>query len=107
MHWTTLKAQDLVYGFWLVVRYGTADSEESAAGFHTMTHYESWVAWRETMSHAGLGLREEPLDKDILDAWDLGSSRNHVSSFIYYTFNIKIFIYHAFGKSRHNIIIWA
>ena len=37
-------------------------------GFHTMTHYESWVMWRETMSHAGLGLREEPLYKGTLGA---------------------------------------
>jgi len=32
---------DLFYGYWLVVRYDTADSYESAEGFHTMTHYES------------------------------------------------------------------
>jgi len=46
------------------------------------------------MNHAGLGLREEPLYEGILGAWDLGSSRKYLSSFIYYTFNTKIFIYH-------------
>ena len=28
-------------------------------------------------------------------AWNLGSSRNHLSSFIYYTFNTKAFTYHT------------
>jgi len=32
-------------------------------------------------------------------AMDLGSSRNHLSFFIRYTFNTKTFIYHYFGKS--------
>ena len=41
------------------------------------------------MSQAGLGLREEPLDRATLGAWHLGSSRNHLSSFIYYTLNTK------------------
>ena len=50
------------------------------------------------MSHAGLGLREEPLYQGTLGAGDLGSSRNHLSSFIPYTFNTKIFTYHAFGN---------
>jgi len=50
------------------------------------------------MSHTGLGLREEPLYKGTLGAEDLGSSRNHLSSFIHYTFNTKIFIYQAFGN---------
>jgi len=66
-----LGAHDLFYGFWLVVRYGAADSYELAEGFDTMTHYESGVAWRKGMSHAGLGLREEPLYKGTLGAWDL------------------------------------
>jgi len=46
------------------------------------------------MSRAGLGLREEPLYKDTLGAGDLGSSRNHLSTFIYYTFNQKD-LYHT------------
>ena len=37
------------------------------------------------MSRAGLGLREEPLYKGTLGAGDLGSSRNHLSSFILFT----------------------
>ena len=28
------------------------DSYESSDGFHTMTHFESWVAWRGSMSHS-------------------------------------------------------
>jgi len=35
------------------------------------------------MSQAGLGLREEPLYKGTLGALDLGSSDNHLSSFIH------------------------
>jgi len=46
------------------------------------------------MSHAGLGLREEPLYKGTIRAWDLGSSRNHLSTFPYHAFNTKCFIYH-------------
>jgi len=56
------------------------------------------------MSHAGLGLREEPLYKGTLGAWDLGSSHNHLSSFIRYTFNTKIFIYHAFGNQDKKVL---
>jgi len=67
-----VRVHDLFYGFWLVAGYGAVDSSESADWFHTMTRYESWVAWREGMSHAGLGLREEPLYKSTLGAWDLG-----------------------------------
>jgi len=44
-HWfhacDPVRAQDLFYGFLLVARYGAADSDESAEGSHTMTHYES------------------------------------------------------------------
>jgi len=35
------RAHDLFYGFGLVGRYGEADSDGSAEGFHAMTHYES------------------------------------------------------------------
>jgi len=49
------------------------------------------------MSHTGLGLREEPLYDVTLEAWVLGASHNHLSSLIYYSFNIRFFIYHAFG----------
>ena len=63
-----IRAHELFYEFWLVTRYGTADTNESAAGFQTMTHYESLVAWPEGMSHAGLGSREEPLYKATLGA---------------------------------------
>ena len=56
------------------MRNGVADPDESADGFHTMTHYESWVAWHEGMSHPGLGLREEPLYKGTLGAEDLGQA---------------------------------
>jgi len=58
------------------------------------------------MSHTGLGLREEPLYnlKGTLGAWDLGSSRNHLSSFIHYTFNKKIFIYHDFGNQDTTVL---
>jgi len=62
---------DLFYGFWLVERYGADDSDKSADGFYTMTHYESWVTWREGMSQTGLGLREEPLYKGTLGTWDV------------------------------------
>ena len=37
-------------------------------------------------------------------AWDLGSSRNHLSSFIRYTFNTKIFIYPAFGNQDKKVL---
>jgi len=67
-----VRAHDLFYGVWLVARYGAADWLVSADGFHTMTHSESWVAWPEGMSHAGLGLREEPLYKGTLGTWDWG-----------------------------------
>ena len=67
-----IRALDGFYEFWYVARYGAADSHESADGFHTMTHYESWVAWCESMSHPGLGLREEPLYKGTLGALDSG-----------------------------------
>jgi len=33
------------------------------------------------------------------NSWDLGSSRNHLSSFIHYTFNTKI---KRFRESRHD-----
>jgi len=99
-----VRAHDLFYELWLVAGQGAADSDESADGFHTMTHYESWVAWRERMSHAGLGLREEPLYKGTLGAEDLGSSRNPLSSFIYYTLNTKIFIYHDFGNQDTTVL---
>jgi len=55
------------------------------------------------MSHAGLGLREEPLYKGTLGAGDLGSSHNHLSSFIHYTFNTKIFTYQAFGNPETTV----
>jgi len=64
----------LIYEFWLAARYGAADLYESAEGFQTMTHYESWVAWREGMSHTGLGLREEPLYKGTPGAWELSQA---------------------------------
>ena len=37
-------------------------------------------------------------------AGDLGSSRNHLSSFIHYTFNTKIFIYHTSGNQDTTIL---
>jgi len=46
------------------------------------------------MSHAELGLREEPLYKGTLGAEELGSSRNHLSTFIYHKFNQKD-LYHT------------
>jgi len=36
-----VRAHDLLYGFRLVARSGAADTDESADGFHTMTHFES------------------------------------------------------------------
>jgi len=56
------------------------------------------------MSHAGLGLREEPLYKGTFGAGDLGSSRNYLSSLRPYTFNTKIFIYHAFGNQDTTLL---
>ena len=50
------------------------------------------------MSRAGLGLREEPLYEGTIGAGDLGSSHNHLSSFMLFTFNTNIFIYHASGN---------
>jgi len=41
---------------------------------------------------------------EALGTWDLGSSRNHLSSFILYTFNTKIFIYHAFGNQDTTVL---
>jgi len=55
------------------------------------------------MSHAGLGLREEPLDKGALGAWDLGFSINHLSSFVNYTFNTKVFTYHTCRKQDQTV----
>jgi len=75
------RAHDLFYEFWLVTRPSAADSNASADGFHTMTHYESCVAWREGMSHAGLGLREEPLYQSTLWAQDLGRCETGPQSF--------------------------
>ena len=92
------RAHDMLYGFWLLARYGAADSDWSPDGFHTMTHYQSWLAWRESMSHTESGFSEEPLYMSTLGAGDLGSSHNHISSFIDYTFNTEILIYHAFGN---------
>jgi len=56
------------------------------------------------MGHAGLGLREEPLYKGPLWAEDLGSSRNQLCSFIKYTFNTKIFIYHVSGNQDTTVL---
>jgi len=56
------------------------------------------------MSRAGPGLREEPLYKGTLEAGDLGSSSNQLSSFIQFTFNTKIFIYHAFGNQDTTVL---
>jgi len=56
------------------------------------------------MSHAGLGLREEPLYKGTLGKEDLGSSGNHLSSFIYYTLNTKSFIYHDYRNQDTTVI---
>jgi len=56
------------------------------------------------MSHAGLGLREEPLYKGTLKAWDLGSSRHHLSYLIHYTFNTKIFIYPAYRNHDMTVV---
>jgi len=57
------------------------------------------------MSRAGLGLREEPLYKGTLGAGDLGSLRNHLSSFMLFTFNTNIFISHAFGKKQDTTVL--
>ena len=46
-----LRTHDLLYELWLVKACCAVDSYESADGFHTMTHFESWVAWRGSMSH--------------------------------------------------------
>jgi len=35
-------------------------------------------------------MKNEKEKSEKKKAWDLGSSRNHLSSFIHYTFNIKI-----------------
>jgi len=56
------------------------------------------------MSHAWLGLGKEPLHKGTLGTWDLGSSGNHLSSFIHYTFNRRIFVYHSFGKQDMTVL---
>ena len=36
-----VRADDLFYEFGLVARQSAADSDESAHGYHTMTHYKS------------------------------------------------------------------
>ena len=46
-----LWTHDLLYELWLVLACCAVDSWESADGFYTMTCYESWVVWRESMSH--------------------------------------------------------
>jgi len=38
--------------------------------------------------------RKKKKKKKKKKAWDLGSSRNHLSSFIRYTFNLKTFTYY-------------
>ena len=48
------------------------DSEESADGSRTMTHYESWVRVMRSMSHAGLGLGEGPYIKEALGRLGVG-----------------------------------
>ena len=57
------------------------------------------------MSRVTRGLREEPLYKGTLGAGDLGSSRNHLSSFMLFTFNTKHFIYHAFGNQDTTVLL--
>ena len=47
-----LWTHDLLYELWLVLTCSSVDSWESADGFYTMTCYESWVVWRESMSHS-------------------------------------------------------
>jgi len=48
----------------------------------------------------------KPLYKGTLGAGDLGSSRNHLSSFIYFTFNqTKIFIKLYLHEPRPNGLI--
>jgi len=42
--------------------------------------------------------KKEKRKKEKRSARDLGSSRNHLSSIIPYTFNTEIFNYHAFGN---------
>jgi len=71
-HVTPLKHITCYISFEWLQRYGAAGLYESADGFYTTTHYESWVGWHEPMSQAGLGLREEPLYKSSLSVWDLG-----------------------------------
>jgi len=46
-------------------------------------------------------------EKKKRKAGDLGSSRNHLSSFIYYTFNTKIFSYHPFGNQDQTVLYEA
>ena len=47
-----IRTLDLLFELWLVLVYCAVDSYESSDGFHTMTHIESWVTWREDMSHS-------------------------------------------------------
>jgi len=44
--------------------------------------------------------RKKEKKKKEKKAWELGSSRNHLSSFIHYTFNTKIFIMLSGIKTR-------
>ena len=44
------------------------------------------------------------MKKNEKKTWDLGSSRNHLSSFIRYTFNTKIFTYQAFGNQDDTVL---
>jgi len=41
------------------------------------------------MSHLRLGLREEPIYEGTMVAWDVGSSTNHLSSFIHDSCNTR------------------
>ena len=46
----------------------------------------------------------EPLYQGTLGAGDLGSSRNHLSYFIHYTFNTKIIIYRTSGNQDTTVL---
>ena len=54
-HWfhacDPIRTHDLLFELWLVLVCCAVDSYESSDGFHTMTHFESWVKWHGGMSH--------------------------------------------------------
>ena len=58
------------------------------------------------MSYTGLKLGEEPYIRGSLAAWELGSSRNHLSTFLTFKlfyYQSKFFIYYVTGHKDYSV----